>query len=203
MKNNTPKVRVVFAIVYISLALIVALVPGNAFVSFNIVTSKIIHDIQNYNHFISATDLADEMLAGEDEIILLDIRDSIQYNQYTINGALNMPMAKFSEEDNIAKLANTSAKKIIFSNGTIYSENAWMLLYLKRIENIYVLNGGINSWISEIMYPNKFDVKSFTAIELMAFEVKNGDIVGIKKSFDVKAKPKKKRHRTIRAEGGC
>ncbi len=89
--------------------------------------------------------LADQKL----NIIMLDVRSEADYNLFHIQDAQNVPAADirslvpglFSENS-----ANTVV--VLMSNDEAAATEAWKVLQAESVPNVYILEGGINNWIS-------------------------------------------------------
>lgn len=82
------------------------------------------------------------------KIILLDIRSEADYNLFHIAGArrvdpnqLNALVAELSLEP-----ANTVV--VVMSNDEAAATNAWKVLVAESVQNVYILEGGINNWLA-------------------------------------------------------
>ena len=82
-------------------------------------------------------------------LILLDVRPESEYNLYHINGALNVPLDRLeSVTPDLLSEPPTNSVFIVMSNGEEAATQAWKDLVASAVPNVYILEGGINNWIS-------------------------------------------------------
>lgn len=81
--------------------------------------------------------------------VYLDVRDESDYNLYHIADAIHLPLARLGEAvpDLLAEPpANTVF--ITMSNDETAAVQAWKTLVASGVQNVYILDGGINQWIA-------------------------------------------------------
>ena len=90
------------------------------------------------------------------KVIMLDIRDEEDYNLYHIQGARRLGITQVPSL--IPDLQNEpdGTVVVVMSNGETPATETWKILVSKPGINAYILDGGINNWIS-IYAPNAFD----------------------------------------------
>ncbi|HSL29122.1 MAG TPA: rhodanese-like domain-containing protein, partial [Anaerolineales bacterium] len=82
-------------------------------------------------------------------LIMLDVRPESDYNLYHIRGALNIPPDDL--ESIIPDLLSeppANSVLVLMSNDETAATNAWKQLVASSVPNVYILEGGINSWIA-------------------------------------------------------
>lgn len=109
----------------------------------------------NNDRFIQPDELAKVILNQDPSYLLIDLRDSAQYEKFTLPGALNIPVEKILDEDNLPLLHSEAYKLVLFSNGTIVPDETWMILRRAGIKNLKVLNGGLNQFYQLYLNPPK------------------------------------------------
>ncbi|MFK5879330.1 MAG: rhodanese-like domain-containing protein [Flavobacteriaceae bacterium] len=160
--------------------------------------------------YISTDKLADRMINQDPTLLLVDIRSEKEYDDYSLPNAINIPLAKFFDEDLNAYVNQDVYDVILYSNDNFYSNEAWMLGNRNGYQHLYVLKGGLNEWFNTIINPTKpVETDAKKEFELYSFRKAAGMYfgVGVVKS-DTEKKPakkvitvKKKKKRV--AEGGC
>jgi rhodanese-related sulfurtransferase len=82
-------------------------------------------------------------------VMMIDVRDEADFNLFHIRGAQHVPLG---ELDTIVPqlLSEPSANTVIvtISNDELEATQAWQLLVSNSVPNVYILEGGINNWIS-------------------------------------------------------
>lgn len=183
-------------------------------------TDIMLKKIGDHSRFVSSDLLAKRIIDEDPSIMIIDVRTDFEYDEYSIPGAINVP-AEFILDEQYAEIFMDENKEyILYSNASIYSDQAWNLLTQTGKDKVFVLEGGLNNWFTTIMLPEKpmpdaqdseFDLYSFrkgaslyfggslqeipVAVELMV-EPKAPKPV-TKKKVEVQKKVKKE------AEGGC
>jgi len=109
----------------------------------------------NNDRFVQPDELAKVILGQDPSYILIDLRDSIQFEKFTLPYAINIPVEKILEEQNHSVLTSKAHKIVLFSNGTIVPDQVWMILRRAGIKNLKVLNGGVNQFYQLYMNPPK------------------------------------------------
>ena len=81
--------------------------------------------------------------------VYLDVREEADYNLYHLADAVHLPLARMGEAipDLLAEPpANTVF--IAMSNDETAAVQAWKTLVASGVQNVYILEGGINGWIA-------------------------------------------------------
>jgi len=99
---------------------------------------------------VTVEDLADRIIRGENTYTLLDVRDAKSYQRYHIPTARNVPVAEWE-----AGLIPRNEPIIIYSDGGIHAAQVWFLMQAQGYPSVYVLLGGLDAWIDEILYPTE------------------------------------------------
>jgi rhodanese-related sulfurtransferase len=94
-----------------------------------------------------------ELLASQADqklnIIMLDVRSEADYNLFHIKDAQNVRLESIRDLVPVL-LTQNSANTIIvlMSNDETAATEAWKVLQAQSVPNVYILEGGINNWIS-------------------------------------------------------
>lgn len=117
------------------------------------INSKDLHyEMTKNERYISVEDVAQAIIEKRTDIVLIDVRDTTQYKQFTLPGAFNIPYdSLLFKTDNISH--NEDIKKVFFSNGNTYAEQCWLIAKRANLNNIYIMDGGLNSWFDNILNP--------------------------------------------------
>jgi len=148
--KKEPRIRKAGALALFLGAVAVLLIgtPANADKWARVATEKdpqlIARDVQIHPGEL-LTSLADDRL----EIRMLDVRSESDYNLFHIEGARRIDM------DNLVLLTEgylaDSAPNIVYvvmSNDETAATQAWKILVAESLPNIYILEGGLNQWLS-------------------------------------------------------
>lgn len=98
---------------------------------------------------VSPAELFHTRYSQKINLVMLDVRPESDYNLYHINGARNVPLGELPGI--IPELLTeppTNSVFVLMSNDETASTEAWKLLLASSVPNVYVLDGGINNWIT-------------------------------------------------------
>ncbi len=89
--------------------------------------------------------LADQKL----NIVMLDVRSEADYNLFHIRGAQNVPLADLETVlPFLLSQPPTNTVVVLMSNDETAASDAWKVLVANSVPNVYILEGGVNNWIS-------------------------------------------------------
>jgi len=200
---------------------IVLLLILGAFIAFTTVKTdereqispdKLHHKVIQKNRYFSPEEVANYIISGDPSIQLIDVRDAKFYNKFTLKGATNIPIKEILKEENLSDYFDQDVyKTIIFSNGSSDADVAWMLVTRLGYENVYVMKGGLNAWVDQILQPREHSVV-WDRIDDEMYQYRKGasEYFGGSSSApaagdDGVVKPKKavKKRKKKEVEGGC
>jgi hypothetical protein len=82
-------------------------------------------------------------------IVMIDVRNEVDFNLYHLTGAQRIPLADLA---NVTPwlLSQDSANTIVvlMGNAEQAATDAWKFLQTEGVPNVYILEGGINNWIT-------------------------------------------------------
>jgi rhodanese-related sulfurtransferase len=121
----------------------------------------LLNEVINDNRFVSTDFVAEKIINGDPHILLIDVRSPEEYNKFKLKNAINIPLTDLLNKDENGNLVweyivNQDVNlNVLYSNGTVYANQAWMLLRRLNFKNNYVMEGGLNKWVETIMMPKK------------------------------------------------
>ena len=133
----------------------------------------LLEEMNKQERYVTTDDLAKALMIKDPSIILIDVRSKEDYNHFTLDGAINVPMEELLKEDYLGYLDQDVYKTILFSNGTSLADEAWMIMKSHDYEGNYVLKGGLNKWFKTIIDPEKPDETADLAMR-EAYEFRKG-----------------------------
>lgn len=137
------------------LAVIIALVPQNVTKPYKLTAGQLLEEIRTGTQFVSPDELADQIIRKDPSIQLIDVRNPGEFDQFSLPGAINVPLQDILS-DNYYDIMNQSSKmNILYSNGSTEANEAWLLMRQMGYQNNYVLQGGLNYWVETIANPAK------------------------------------------------
>jgi len=148
---------------YILMALILVVLAGGTlllpdkYVSTELSPENLLKEINDDTRYMSPDDIAHLIISKDPNFLLIDVRDSASYKDFKLPGAINIPLENLLDKDEEGDykwegyLNQDTRINIFYSNGTVYSHQAWMLTRRLNYENNYVMKGGLNKWIETII----------------------------------------------------
>lgn len=97
---------------------------------------------------INPNDLADWIIQGKADYILVDLRSPDKYADYTLPEAESIPLVELPNSDLLR-----NQKIILFSDDEIVAAQGWFILKAKKYNSVYILEGGINGWKDKVLFP--------------------------------------------------
>ncbi|MBV6395595.1 MAG: hypothetical protein HFACDABA_01173 [Anaerolineales bacterium] len=82
-------------------------------------------------------------------VLVIDVRPENEYNLFHIKGALNLPLAQIAGF--IPALLERQAANTVYvlvGNNEAAATEAWKMLVANSVPNAYILEGGLNHWIT-------------------------------------------------------
>jgi rhodanese-related sulfurtransferase len=185
---------IILAIVAIASTLLLALLPSHRICNnenrekMHLKTSQcsgesvehILLNSMNNERYMSVDELSAKIIGEDPSYAVIDIRDSLQFNNFSLPGSINIPFDKLLNNNNIASIDNEAFTNVLISNGTLLSDQAWMILRRKGIKNVKVLKGGLNEFFNVLMNPEKPKESDPTeAYDLYSFRKSAGVYFGL------------------------
>lgn len=101
---------------------------------------------------VDVQELADWLIEGRQDFILVDVRAAADFDQGAIGEARNIPIAELVTDEILASLP-TDRKIVVYSNG---SENGAKAATLLRVAGLdaHVVTGGYNAWHARVLNPD-------------------------------------------------
>jgi rhodanese-related sulfurtransferase len=99
----------------------------------------------NNQGFVDQTELADLLKNPNQNMVLIDIRDTYQYGRGHIPGAENISAVELLSEDNLKRIADLNAqgiKVLLYGNTLAEANGPFMVLQQIGYNNTQVLTGG-------------------------------------------------------------
>jgi rhodanese-related sulfurtransferase len=115
--------------------------------SFQQVARTIIHGKDQ----VSVGNLADWLIKGRQDFVLIDIRPQKAYEDEHIESAMNLPLTYLVEPGVLGELPSDKLI-VLYSNGTHKAAQAAVLLRLAGIQASTLL-GGYNAWQEQVLHP--------------------------------------------------
>jgi rhodanese-related sulfurtransferase len=125
--------------------------------SFAVVTYLLIQELFDtaFKRFASITPLtAVNKMNATDDVVIIDVRDPIEFTSKHIDQAINISLDKLPEQ--LAKLEQYKTKSsLIICQDGIRSGSAAKILTKAEFQNVFVITGGMTAWEDEYKLPVK------------------------------------------------
>ncbi len=204
------RTRIIISIVFLSLGLIIAAIPNNKTLNFKMSAEEMIEEFNGRYQFISPDEIADMMISEDPNLQLIDLRSESEYREFHLPGAVNIPFTDLLDDEYRYLVDQDLKINVFYSNGSVTSNEAWMVTRQLGYRNNYVLEGGLNYWAETIMNPDRPEQTSPNEeIARYNFRKGAGAALGGGSIEPANEMPEpvlpaiKKRPQKKRAQGGC
>jgi rhodanese-related sulfurtransferase len=116
---------------------------------------ELLGELRNPSRFISTDKVAEMIIDNDPTLVLVDVRDMYDYLDFSLPGAHSIPLEEILLYDWVDSLSYEQSKIVLFSNGDIKADQAWMLLKRNNYSNLHVMKGGLNEWFETIIQPQQ------------------------------------------------
>ncbi len=145
---------------YFLTAIMFVLALGTLFISERKTSPQIspevlLWEILQPTRFVSTDQIAKRLIEKDPSLLLIDVRPDSEYNKFTLPNAINVPLDSLLTPAGQDYFGNPGTKVVLFSDGDILSNEAWVLLRRLAFKDNYVLKGGLNGWIETIIQPKE------------------------------------------------
>jgi sulfur-carrier protein adenylyltransferase/sulfurtransferase len=146
--------RYLLALIIVPMGLIIAAVPQNTTHPYKLTAQELLRDATGKDHFVTPDAVADLIIQKDPGLQLIDVRTPDEFEKFSLPGAINIPVSDLLAPE-YADIINQDVKmNVFYSNGTLQSNQAWMITRQLGYENNYILQGGLNYWAQTIMNPS-------------------------------------------------
>jgi len=149
------KPLVILAAFVIPLGLILAAVPQNTTKPYKLTASQLLSEVNTRTQFVVAEEVADLIVKKDPTLQLIDVRSKDDFEKFHLEGAINIPINDLLSEEYTEILDQEVKMNVLYSNGTVTANEAWMITRQLGYNNNYVLEGGLNYWFEVILNPQE------------------------------------------------
>ena len=105
-------------------------------------------EIEADRDHISAPELAERIMRREPDLRIFDLRSRADYD------AFHIPSASHATLDELSRTTfPRQASIVLYSEGSAHAAQAWVLLRLRGVRNVYFLREGVYEWIARVREP--------------------------------------------------
>jgi rhodanese-related sulfurtransferase len=175
---------------------------------------QLLSEINDQTRFLSTDEVAKVIIDKDPFYLLVDVRNARDYMAFSLENAVNIPLSEVLQPKNIDEFGRGNRRIVLFCNGDILSEQAWLILRRNGMKNVFVMKGGLNEWFNTIINPveplptaSKSDFDQYrTRLAAAQFFTGSGQALPPKATADPAPKAKIKLQTVPKAtstEGGC
>lgn len=118
---------------------------------------ELIDQTQKSDKFITTDELARKLMSNDPSLVLIDLRPQKEYSEYSLPGAINIPIENLLDEKYADLLNQKTYTNVFFSNSSDLASKAWMITTRLGYEENFILLGGLNYWVETILLPKRPD----------------------------------------------
>lgn len=148
------------ALIFIPLGIIIAAVPADRVKHFQLTADELLQEAGAGVQFISPDVVADMLVQKDPSLRLIDVRTPEEFEAYSMPGAINIPLSNLLADEYTDLLHQDAYMNVLYSNGSVYANQAWMITRQLGYENNFVMEGGLNYWFGNILSPEAPSVTS-------------------------------------------
>lgn len=113
-------------------------------------SSGIMETVDKGMDHIEPEELADRLMAGESDLVAVDVRPENEFKTFHIRGAVNISLAQLSDTLQPSRNKGTI---VLYSNGMTHPAQARDALQREGFNNVYMLTDGLNGFRDRCLKP--------------------------------------------------
>lgn len=121
------------------------------------------------SHLMDPATALELMQKNDEKYIFIDIRNPREYDNFHIEGAINIPMQTVLDDEYIPYLKN-SKTKVLYSNENLEADQVRLLLTQYGYDKLMVLQGGAMYWKENMLSTDVFESKGEYNDEKLKFD---------------------------------
>jgi len=106
--------------------------------------------IEQARDHIEPEELAERLMAGDPDLVLVDVRPAVEFNSFHIRGAINVPLAGLPDAIQDRK---NKGLIVLYSNGMTHPAQARDSLQRQGFGNVYLLTDGLQGFRDRCLKP--------------------------------------------------
>jgi 3-mercaptopyruvate sulfurtransferase SseA len=114
------------------------------------VESELLQAVESGGDHMGVVELADRLVRGDTDLVLVDVRTEDEFRTFHIRGALNVPLARLMETLHPYK---NKGMIVLYSNGMTHPAQARDALARLGYRNAYILTDGLQGFIETCLKP--------------------------------------------------
>jgi len=103
--------------------------------------------IQSRQFHVDPAELIKNMYDNHVKLTIIDVRDEADYNLFNIIDSKRTTLDRLKNRLWVDRNLPVDAVKVLVSNDEKRAREAWKILTVQNVENLYILAGGANFWL--------------------------------------------------------
>jgi len=109
---------------------------------------ELLTEVERQEDHVTVQQLAAWIVEGRADYRLVDLRDARAFTEYHIPTAENVPLAQVADGG-----LGRNEKLVLYGQGVVHAAQAFMVLKGQGYRSVYTLQGGLDAWTDEVLYP--------------------------------------------------
>jgi sulfur-carrier protein adenylyltransferase/sulfurtransferase len=127
-------------------------------------------ELVSESHLIDPATAWELMQKDDEKYLFIDIRNPREYDNFHIDGAINIPMQRVLDDEYIPYL-NNEKTKVLYSNESMEADQVRLLLTQYGYDNLMVLQGGATYWKENMLSSDVFGSRGEYNDEKLKFDL--------------------------------
>ena len=120
--------------------------------------------------YFTVDQVATMIIDNDPTLELIDVRCVKDYDAFSIKNAINIPLDSLLSPNYEGYLGIEDMNVVFYANDNIKADQAWIIGRRMGFNSLYIMEGGLNSWIDCIINPQEPDASQpLTAFEQYEF----------------------------------
>ena len=192
-----------------ALLLLLLVVPGFIFSHrplqyYPVCEQEMLEEILLMKDALTPDEVREILRSGDPSVVLIDLRTPDKYVVGHLEQAVNIPLFDLLQSENLALFGDTSKTFVLYADDEVNGCGPWMLLRQLGYDNVKVMLGGYDFYVSGKAMPKEVEGKCYDEhprYDYASFFKGNKSVTQPKKAPPKVVVPRRKKKVTV--SGGC
>ena len=157
-------------VVVIAVGLVFTSLKSSKKYKFEMSAEELHGELVKESHYMDPNKAWEIISKNNQDYIFIDIRNPREFDNFHIEGAVNVPMQRALDDEYIPELKNNK-KKVLYCDESLKADQIRVLLTQYGYDNLFVLQGGANYWKENMISKDVFKSKSEYDDEKLKFDL--------------------------------
>jgi rhodanese-related sulfurtransferase len=126
--------------------------------------------IAEKSRYLSVDLVTHRIIENDPSLMLIDLRPAELFKAFALPGAVNIQPDSLLSNSSLDLFNQPGKDKILYANGDLISEKAWLLCTRYSVNRVYIMKGGLNEWFNTIIKEQSASAtSSSTDLDLINF----------------------------------